>query len=76
MDFSVCFWALKIMTLQLGRMTRITRMHTDTIDSVFVFNQKGDTKMLHGELTDRKIRVKTPNLRVSAQSVSSVFPSV
>jgi len=33
----------------------ITRMRTDTIDPVFVFNQKGENKMLHGELTDRII---------------------
>ena len=27
------------------RISRITRMHTDTIDPVFVFNQKGDKKI-------------------------------
>jgi hypothetical protein len=31
------------------------RMHTDTIDSVFVFNLKGENKMLHVELTDKII---------------------
>lgn len=36
-------------------MTQITRMHTDTIDPVFVFNQKGENKMLHSELTDKII---------------------
>ena len=30
-------------------------MHTDTIDSVFVFNLKGEYKMLHAELTDKII---------------------
>ena len=30
-------------------------MHTDTIDPVFVFYQKGETKMLHAELTDKII---------------------
>jgi hypothetical protein len=34
---------------------RITRMHTDTIDPVFVFDQRGKNKMLRGELTDRNI---------------------
>ena len=33
----------------------ITRMFTDTIDPVFVFNQKGENKMLHGELIGKKI---------------------
>jgi len=28
---------------------------TDTIDSVFVFNLKGENKMLHTELTDKII---------------------
>jgi len=30
-------------------------MHTDTINSVFVFNLKGENKMLHVELTDKNI---------------------
>ena len=30
-------------------------MHTDTIDPVFVFYQKVETKMLHAELTDKII---------------------
>lgn len=30
-------------------------MHTDTIDPVFVFYQKGENKMLHAELTDKII---------------------
>jgi GxxExxY protein len=30
-------------------------MHTDTIDSVFVFNLKGENKMLHAELTGKII---------------------
>ncbi|MFZ3383328.1 MAG: hypothetical protein WA144_05330 [Candidatus Methanoperedens sp.] len=54
-------------------MTRMTRMHTDTIDPVFVFNQKGETKM-----NDSKeiFESETPNPRISAQSVSSVFPLI
>jgi len=30
-------------------------MHTDTIDLVFVFNLKGENKMLHAELTGKII---------------------
>ena len=30
-------------------------MHTDTIDSIFVFNLKGENKMLHAELTNKII---------------------
>ncbi len=30
-------------------------MHTDTIDSVFVFNLEGENKMLHAELTNKII---------------------
>ena len=30
-------------------------MHTDTIDLVFVFNLKGENKMLHAELTNKII---------------------
>ena len=30
-------------------------MHTDTIDSVFVFDLKGENKMLHAELTNKII---------------------
>ncbi len=30
-------------------------MHTDTINSVFVFNLKGENKMLHVELTNKNI---------------------
>jgi len=26
-------------------------MHTDTIDPVFLFNQKGENKIVHGEIT-------------------------
>ena len=36
-------------------MTRIKRIHTDMIDLFFVFNQKGENKMLHGEITDKII---------------------
>ncbi|MDP3105467.1 MAG: hypothetical protein Q8M95_12785 [Candidatus Methanoperedens sp.] len=57
-------------------MTRITRMHTDTIDSFFVFNQKGETKRVIFT-NDRKERFEseTPNPCVSVESVASVFPS-
>ena len=30
-------------------------MHTDTIDPIFVFNLKGENKMLHAELTKKII---------------------
>ncbi len=36
-------------------MTRIKRIHTDMIYPVFVFDQRGETKMLHSELTDKII---------------------
>ncbi len=36
-------------------MVLITLMHSDTIDPVFMSNQKGENKMLRAELTDKII---------------------
>ncbi len=40
-------------------------MHTDTIDPLFVFNQKGENKILHAESTDKIINVlQQQNIKV------------
>jgi hypothetical protein len=51
-------------------------MHTETIDPVFAFNQKGETKMLHAELTDERkerFELESPDPCVSIESVPSMF---